>query len=192
MLGMHGTFTANLAMDNADLIVGIGARFDDRITGKLSEFAPNAKIIHIDIDPAEISKNVGVDIPIVGDVKRVLPKLSRENRALRPIPPARRLVDPAARLEGAAPALLRARRGRRDQPQFMIEAMHRATQGDAIVTTDVGQHQMWAAQYYRFDNRAASSPPAAWGRWASASRGGRRQDRLSRRDGRLAWPATAA
>ena len=83
MLGMHGTFTANTAMDKADLIVAIGARFDDRITGKLDEFAPNAKIIHIDIDPAEISKNVGAHIPIVGDVKQVLPKLTREYRALQ-------------------------------------------------------------------------------------------------------------
>src|SRR6185295_17176613 len=83
MLGMHGTVTANWAMDNADLIVAIGARFDDRITGKLDEFAPNAKFIHIDIDPAEISKNIGAHIPIVGDVKQVLPKLTREYRALQ-------------------------------------------------------------------------------------------------------------
>src|SRR4249919_795478 len=83
MLGMHGTYTANTAMDQADLIVAIGARFDDRVTGKLAEFAPHAKIIHIDIDPAEISKNVGAHIPIVGDVKLVLPKLSREYRALQ-------------------------------------------------------------------------------------------------------------
>ena len=83
MLGMHGTCAANYAMDKADLIVAIGARFDDRITGKLAEFAPHAKVIHIDIDPAEISKNVGAHIPIVGDVKLVLPKLTREYRALQ-------------------------------------------------------------------------------------------------------------
>ena len=88
MLGMHGTVTANWAMDNADLIVAIGARFDDRITGKLAEFAPNAKIIHLDIDPAEISKNVGAHIPIVGDVKLVLPELTREYRALQTDPRA--------------------------------------------------------------------------------------------------------
>ena len=81
MLGMHGTRTANYAMDNADLIVNVGARFDDRITGKLSEFAPRAKFVHIDIDPAEISKNVPAHIPIVGDVKEVLPKLVKEYRA---------------------------------------------------------------------------------------------------------------
>ena len=140
-------------MDEADLIVAIGARFDDRITGKLDEFAPNAKVIHIDIDPAEISKNVGAHIPIVGDVKQVLPKLTREYRALqtdssRP----RRVVEHAARLAGRAPALLRAPvEGGEIKPQFMIQAMHRATQGDAIITSDVGQHQMWAAQYYGFD-----------------------------------------
>src|SRR5206468_5494477 len=84
MLGMHGTRTANYAMDSADLIVAVGSRFDDRITGKLSEFAPRAKFVHIDIDPAEISKNVPAHIPIVGDVKEVLPKLTKEYRALRP------------------------------------------------------------------------------------------------------------
>ena len=114
--GMHGTVTANWAMDNADLIVAIGARFDDRITGKLAEFAPHAKVIHIDIDPAEISKNVGAHIPIVGDVKLVLPELTREYRALQTdsVPP-RRLVEAAPRLAGGAPAALRARQGRRDQ-----------------------------------------------------------------------------
>ena len=86
MLGMHGTRTANYAMDEADLIVAIGARFDDRITGKLSEFAPRAKFIHIDVDPAEISKNVPAHIPIVGDAKHILPKLTAEYRALAPIP----------------------------------------------------------------------------------------------------------
>ena len=93
---MHGTRTANYAMDNADLIVAIGARFDDRITGKLSEFAPRAKFIHIDIDPAEISKNVPAHIPIVGDAKQVLPKLTREYRALQTdSSPPRRLVEAA-------------------------------------------------------------------------------------------------
>ena len=152
MLGMHGTVTANWAMDNADLIVAIGARFDDRITGKLSEFAPQAKVIHIDIDPAEISKNVGAHIPIVGDAKLVLPELAREYRALQ--------TDPS-RLEAWWKQLrtwqeqhpLRYEPGKEGEikPQFMIEAMYRATGGDAIVTSDVGQHQMWAAQYYGFE-----------------------------------------
>jgi acetolactate synthase-1/2/3 large subunit len=151
MLGMHGTRTANYAMDEADLIVAIGARFDDRITGKLSEFAPRAKFIHIDVDPAEISKNVPAHIPIVGDAKKVLPKLTREYRALE--------TDPA-RLGGWWERI----RGWQDKhplryddsedseikPQYMIQALYEATGGDAIITSDVGQHQMWAAQWYDF------------------------------------------
>jgi acetolactate synthase-1/2/3 large subunit len=154
MLGMHGTWAANHAMDKADLIVAIGARFDDRITGKLSEFAPHAKVIHIDIDPAEISKNIGAHIPIVGDVKQVLPKLTREYRALQT--DSARLDDWWTTLRGwqeAHPLYYdeSTNKGGEIKPQFMIEAMHRATQGDAIITSDVGQHQMWAAQYYGFD-----------------------------------------
>jgi acetolactate synthase-1/2/3 large subunit len=154
MLGMHGTWAANHAIDKADLIVAIGARFDDRITGKLSEFAPHAKVIHIDIDPAEISKNVGAHIPIVGDVKQVLPKLTREYRALQT--DSSRLDDWWTTLRGwqdAHPLYYdeSTNKGGEIKPQFMIEAMHRATQGDAIITSDVGQHQMWTAQYYGFD-----------------------------------------
>ncbi len=151
MLGMHGTRSANYAMDEADLICAVGARFDDRITGKLSEFAPRAKFIHIDVDPAEISKNVPAHIPIVGDAKNVLGKLVIEYRAI-----------------GADPARLEAWWNRIDgwkakyplgyedsadaeiKPQYMIQALYEATGGEAIVTSDVGQHQMWAAQYYDF------------------------------------------
>jgi acetolactate synthase-1/2/3 large subunit len=157
MLGMHGTRTANYAMDTADLIVAIGARFDDRITGKLSEFAPHAKFIHIDVDPAEISKNVAAHIPIVGDAKDVLPKLNREYRALK--------AD-SSRLDGwwedihgwqsEYPLGYEDSSDSEIKPQFMIEAMYEATDGEAIITSDVGQHQMWAAQYYHF------SRPRQW------------------------------
>ena len=152
MLGMHGTRAANYAMDEADLIVAIGARFDDRITGKLSEFAPRAKFIHIDIDPAEISKNVPAHIPIVGDAKNILPKLTaRVPRARDRRLAARRLVgaDPAAGRRSTRSAT-RTPRTREIKPQYMIEAMYEATDGEAIITSDVGQHQMWAAQYYDF------------------------------------------
>jgi acetolactate synthase I/II/III large subunit len=151
MLGMHGTRAANYAMDEADLICAIGARFDDRITGKLSEFAPHAKFIHIDVDPAEISKNVPAHIPIVGDAKNVLARLVTEYRALEP--DRSRLEDWWKRIEGwraQYPLRYDDSEDAEIRPQRAIEAIYEATAGDAIVTSDVGQHQMWAAQYYHF------------------------------------------
>jgi acetolactate synthase-1/2/3 large subunit len=151
MLGMHGTRAANYAMDEADLICAVGARFDDRITGKLSEFAPRAKFIHIDIDPAEISKNVPAHIPIVGDAKNVLPKLTREYRAVEA--DRSRLDGWWERIRGwheKHPLHYDDSEGSEIKPQFMIQAMFEATEGDAIITSDVGQHQMWCAQYYPF------------------------------------------
>ncbi|TMK75081.1 MAG: biosynthetic-type acetolactate synthase large subunit [Actinobacteria bacterium] len=151
MLGMHGTRTANYAMDNADLIIAVGSRFDDRITGKLSEFAPRAKFVHIDVDPAEISKNVPAHIPIVGDAKDVLPKLTREYRALKA--DSGRLEAWWEKIRGWQSEHPLGYEDSTDsviKPQFMIEAMYEATEGDAIITSDVGQHQMWAAQYYHF------------------------------------------
>jgi acetolactate synthase-1/2/3 large subunit len=154
MLGMHGTRTANYAMDEADLIVAIGARFDDRVTGKLSEFAPRAKFVHIDVDPAEISKNIPAHIPIVGDCKRVLAKLVAEYRALEP---------EAARLDGwwqrirewqaKHPLRFDDTEGTEIRPQRVIEALYEATGNgkDTIVATDIGQHQMWTAQFFHFD-----------------------------------------
>jgi acetolactate synthase-1/2/3 large subunit len=157
MLGMHGTRTANYAMDNADLILALGARFDDRITGKLSEFAPRAKFVHVDVDPAEISKNVPAHIPIVGDAKDVLAKLTREYRALKA--DSGRLDDWWKQIrawQAEYPLGYEDSADSEIKPQFMIEAMYEATEGEAIITSDVGQHQMWAAQYYHF------SRPRQW------------------------------
>ena len=151
MLGMHGTRTANYAMDEADLICAIGARFDDRITGKLSEFAPRAKFIHIDVDPAEISKNVPAHIPIVGDAKNIIPRLTAEYRALSPDPG--RLEEWWSRIHSwqeRYPLRYEDTKDAEIKPQFMVQALYEATGGDAIVVSDVGQHQMWAAQYFHF------------------------------------------
>jgi acetolactate synthase-1/2/3 large subunit len=151
MLGMHGTRAANYAMDEADLICAVGARFDDRITGKLSEFAPRAKFIHIDVDPAEISKNVPAHIPIVGDARHVLAKLLVEYRAIGADPA--RLDAWWSRIEGwrsKYPLTYEDSADAEIKPQYMIQALYEATGGEAIVTSDVGQHQMWAAQYYHF------------------------------------------
>jgi acetolactate synthase I/II/III large subunit len=152
MLGMHGTRTANYAMDEADLICAIGARFDDRITGKLSEFAPRAKFIHIDVDPAEISKNVPAHIPIVGDAKNILPRLVAEYRALET--DASRLEEWWGRIEQwrrRYPLRYDDSPDAEIKPQRMVQALYEATGGDCILTSDVGQHQMWAAQYFDFD-----------------------------------------
>jgi acetolactate synthase-1/2/3 large subunit len=152
MLGMHGTRAANYAMDEADLIVAIGARFDDRITGKLSEFAPRAKFIHIDIDPAEISKNVPAHIPIVGDAKNILPRLTAEYRALAADPS--RLDEWWSRIhtwQERHPLSYEDSKDSEIKPQYLIQALYDATGGDAIVTSDVGQHQMWTAQYFHFN-----------------------------------------
>jgi acetolactate synthase-1/2/3 large subunit len=152
MLGMHGTRTANYAMDEADLIVAIGARFDDRVTGKLSQFAPRAKFIHIDIDPAEISKNVAAHIPIVGDARNILPRLTVEYRALSP--DGSRLEEWWSRIrtwQDRHPLTYTDSADAEIKPQYMIKALYEATGGDAIVTSDVGQHQMWTAQHFHFN-----------------------------------------
>ncbi|MGG4143791.1 biosynthetic-type acetolactate synthase large subunit [Paenibacillus algorifonticola] len=152
MPGMHGTYTANKSIQKADLLINIGARFDDRVTGKLSGFAPHAKIIHIDIDPAEIGKNVPTDIPIVGDVKTVLQIANLQAKRADKADAWR-----AELLASKAQYPFRYKDSEDElKPQWVVEMLHETTNGDAIVTTDVGQHQMWAAQFYKFNK------PRSW------------------------------
>ena len=153
MLGMHGTYYANMAVYNCDLLIAVGARFDDRVTGKVEEFAPQAKIIHIDIDPASISKNIVVDVPIVGDVKVVLRKLIEELRkegAKIQFPEERqKWLEQIERWKRLHP-LSYQRSDKVIKPQYVIEQIYEATKGDAIICTGVGQHQMWAAMFYKY------------------------------------------
>lgn len=146
MLGMHGTKCANSAVSECDLLIAIGARCDDRVTGKVDKFAPNATIIHIDIDPAAISKSVVVDIPIVGDVKNILAQLM----------PLVKKCNTEAWLKQVEKwkkeyPLTYDKKAKTIKPQYVVEQIYEATGGDAIIATEVGQNQMWAAQFYRFD-----------------------------------------
>ncbi|MSP26870.1 MAG: acetolactate synthase 3 large subunit [Methylococcales bacterium] len=154
MLGMHGTYEANMAMHESDVIIAIGARFDDRVTGKLDEFCPYAKIIHIDIDPASISKTIKkIAIPIVGDVKPVLKQLLECLKENKKQPNKKALDAWWQQIDEwrAVQSLEYDRTSDLIKPQFVIEQLYQVTKGDAYVTSDVGQHQMWAAQYYPFD-----------------------------------------
>ncbi|MCX7916606.1 MAG: biosynthetic-type acetolactate synthase large subunit [bacterium] len=143
MPGMHGTKYANYAIVESDLIISVGCRFDDRVTGKIDEFAPNAKIIHIDIDPSAISKNVEVDIPIVGDAKNVLQKLNEIAEKLK----IDEWIEKIKEWKRMYP-LRYERNGLK--PQYIIEKISEYTKGEAIICTEVGQNQMWTAQYYKF------------------------------------------
>jgi acetolactate synthase-1/2/3 large subunit len=149
MLGMHGTRAANYAMCETDLIIAVGARFDDRITGKLSEFAPMAKVVHIDIDPAEIGKNVRAHIPIVGDAREVLRELNEALKEMRAGAGKAERKEWNSRVrEWKEKYPLTYERGNGLKPQFVVEKIHELTKGEAIICTEVGQNQMWAAQYY--------------------------------------------
>ncbi len=152
MLGMHGTYYANMSIHNSDLIIAVGARFDDRVTGKVEGFAPGAKIIHIDVDPTSIRKNVRVDIPVVGDVKHVMTDLNKEIKTIK---------EPWEAIRKSWLKQIDAWKAERPlsyeysdeiiKPQFVVEKIYELTHGDAIIVTDVGQHQMWAAQFYKID-----------------------------------------
>jgi len=153
MLGMHGTYEANMAMHECDVLIAIGARFDDRITGKLPEFCPYAKVIHIDVDPASISKVVRVAVPVVGEVKPVLQEMLELLKASAIKPDAAALAAWWETINGwrGLDSLGYDRSGKVIKPQYVIEQLWELTRGEAYVTSDVGQHQMWAAQFYKFD-----------------------------------------
>src|SRR5580698_6110677 len=156
MPGMHGSYAANMAMTEADLLIALGVRFDDRVTGRLAAFAPHAKVIHVDIDPAEIGKNRAADVPIVGDVKKVLEKL---NQVLDETAPQMKSKNASARAKWwtqirewkAEHPYDRSRDEQEIKPQHLMDEIDRLSGGQAIVTSDVGQHQMWAAQLIRFN-----------------------------------------
>jgi acetolactate synthase-1/2/3 large subunit len=158
MLGMHGSYEANMAMHGCDVLIAVGARFDDRVTGKIAEFCPDAQIIHIDIDPSSISKTITVDVPIVGDVAGVLQDM---NQALEISNKQTNKKDIEAwwatiNAWRAKDCMTYSEAGMEIKPQKAVELVHKITKGDAYVTSDVGQHQMWAAQYYGF------SKPNRW------------------------------
>jgi len=153
MLGMHGTYEANMTMHHCDVLIAIGARFDDRVTGNIEKFCPHAKIIHVDIDPSSISKNVKVDVPIVGSVTNVLQEMIAMLKEGDKKPDEQALGEWWKQITEwrGADCLKYDTESGKVKPQQVVEALYRETNGDAYVTSDVGQHQMWAAQYYKFD-----------------------------------------
>ncbi|MFP4132420.1 acetolactate synthase 3 large subunit [Thiohalospira sp.] len=153
MLGMHGTYEANMAMHECDVLFAVGARFDDRVTGNTEHFSPNARIIHLDIDPSSISKNVRVDVPIVGDTDQVLREMLRLMRSGDRHPDGAALKEWWGQIEQwrSLDCLAYDRSSELIKPQMVIEKLAEVTGGDAYITSDVGQHQMWAAQFYGFN-----------------------------------------
>jgi acetolactate synthase-1/2/3 large subunit len=156
MPGMHGSYAANMALSNCDLLIALGVRFDDRVTGRLAAFAPHAKVIHVDIDPAEIGKNRAPDVPIVGDVKRVLGKINKllkenGNAPKEKLSAARRAWWQQVRKWKEEHPLEVLRSDSEIKPQHLVSEIDRLSGGNAILTSDVGQHQMWAAQLVRFN-----------------------------------------
>lgn len=147
MLGMHGTYYANHAVHESDLLIAVGARFDDRVTGKITDFIPNAKVIHIDIDPASVSKNVMVDVPIVGDCKKILAAINKEIKPVK----IDEWVKEIKKIKKENPLSYTDGKDDNDiKPQYVVEQLFKLTKGDAIITTEVGQNQMWAAQFYKY------------------------------------------
>ena len=153
MLGMHGTYEANMAMHHCDVLIAVGARFDDRVTGHIEKFCPNATIVHVDIDPASISKNVKVDVPIVGCVDNVLKAMLNEIKNNDVHSDAVALKEWWQQIDEwrSKDCLKYDHACEKIKPQFVVESLYKLTGGDAFITSDVGQHQMWAAQYYKFD-----------------------------------------
>ncbi|MHC4357638.1 MAG: biosynthetic-type acetolactate synthase large subunit [Planctomycetota bacterium] len=145
MLGMHGTGYANHSVQECDLLIAVGSRFDDRVTGKIDEFAPHAKIIHVDVDPASISKNIKVDIPVVGDAKSILTELIKDVR----FEERKEWFNKIDGWKKKYPLTYK-NTGVDVKPQYVVEQIYEATKGDAIITTEVGQNQMWAAHYYTY------------------------------------------
>ena len=153
MLGMHGTYYANMAISHCDLLIAVGVRFDDRVTGTIDTFAANAKIVHIDIDPSSINKNVTVDLPIIGDTKAVLKdviKFLDEHNYAFDASPRQEWLGRIAEWKEKAP-LTYCQNDKVIKPQYVIEKLYQLTKGDAIITTEVGQNQMWTAQFFLFD-----------------------------------------
>jgi len=153
MLGMHGTYEANMAMHHCDVLIAIGARFDDRVTGNIEKFCPNAKIVHVDIDPSSISKNVKVDVPIVGCVDNVLKAMVKLIKGSKQRPDEAAIKEWWRQIEDwrSKDCLKYDHDSELIKPQHVLESLYKVTNGDAFVTSDVGQHQMWAAQFYKFD-----------------------------------------